>query len=1148
MVTKYQMISYLAEDTAKEIAKNGQEWTRYLTTAARLYKYPFNEQILIFAQRPDATACASLELWNEKMNCWVNRGAKGIALLDTENSYTRLKYVFDVSDVHKARRIGRDPNLWELREEHKETVLAQLEKTYGETDKNSSFEQRIMEISNRIALDYYEELLPEIEYVKEGSFLEELDELNVGVRLRDTLSSSIAYTILSRCGADMELWKDEQGFEYISDFNTMKTLSVVGTATTDMCKPLLMEIGRTIGAYDRQIARRKAQEKANAGRTQTSLENTEKVLANEADTDYNALKRESEKELQNNQEIEIQSKKEDAAHETDIRKERGLSDSEPDSERGTGGNADEVRYDAEELLTGTPERDLSGHDTGGRAESTLSGDTGAGRAENGSPERTDGESRGSERGTESSRSDEVGSEDEQHQTFSGGDRADGTDLQLENDIQEEEIPEPDSGEHSLSGSFFPKLSETEQGEDLQRGILCSDEFLKHKRPEIAGYFQIEQDAKIQADYLRNSFRMEEYTEFNIGEMRGGYRADEDGITLWKGNYLTREAESRLSWEEARFLVNSYMEDGVYLLPGETAERIETAGMYQQLDLFSMFTEQAGNLAMKQAETVTPIRSETKIPPEQIADILRSGGGRDNSRKRIYTKYQQGKTPEEMAAFLQKEYGTTGKGFEFDGKQLAVWFNEDGMRVGYGTSTERPVLQMNWQEVEAKIRSQVVNGTYMGANEAYLTDEAERDRIAGHLFFFFRDGMGELPEELGLKAGNYPEAHARMIEYLSTKEGVELVASHMDQALHQLETGEKKLRFRSVMPKEELREELDNKQKFIGQIMTSKSPVRSCEDVDEAALSYAEVKALATGNPYIKEKMDLDIQVSKLKLMKANHTSQKYRLEDNIAKHYPQQITILKERISGLQADIQTAKTNLPADKEFFSMRVGNKVYTDKKEAGTALVEMCKEIKSVNAPAVIGEYAGFKMAVSFDSFNHKFVMNIKGQLSHNLEIGVDPLGNISRINHALEAMTKELAEASTKLENVERQLETAKVEVTKPFAQEAELSEKLDRLSALNALLNMDEKGDDGIGMEDDKSELGTEQVADTRKPYPIENTRHNYAVENGNPQGMRLTAAMADKPAQRVSLKEKLETMKVKAAGNNIENSVQRDKGKEEYL
>lgn len=178
------------------------------------------------------------------------------------------------------------------------------------------------------------------------------------------------------------------------------------------------------------------------------------------------------------------------------------------------------------------------------------------------------------------------------------------------------------------------------------------------------------------------------------------------------------------------------------------------------------------------------------------------------------------------------------------------------------------------------------------------------------------------------------------------------------------------------------------------------------------------------------------------------------------------------------------------------------------------MEMCKEIKTVNAPAVIGEYAGFKMAVSFDSFNHKFVMNIKGQLSHNLEIGSDPLGNISRINHALESMTKELAEARTKLDNVEHQLETAKVEVTKPFAQEAELAEKLDRLSALNALLNMDEKGDDGIGMEDDTLEPGEERVA--------------------------------DKSAQRVSLKERLAEMQTRVAGSGVEKAeMQKLKGKE---
>jgi len=367
--------------------------------------------------------------------------------------------------------------------------------------------------------------------------------------------------------------------------------------------------------------------------------------------------------------------------------------------------------------------------------------------------------------------------------------------------------------------------------------------------------------------------------------------------------------------------------------------------------------------------------------------------------------------------------------------------------------------------------------------------------------------------------------------------------------------------------------IENKQKFIGQIMTSKSPVRSCEDVDEAALTYAEVKALATGNPYIKEKMDLDIQVSKLKLMKANHTSQKYKLEDNIAKHYPQQIAILKERIDGMEADIQTAKTNLPADKEKFFMKVGDKPYTDRKEAGTALVEMCKEMKNVNVPATVGEYAGFKMAVSFDSFNHKFVMNLKGQLSHNLEIGSDPLGNIARINHALESMPKQLSEAQTKLENVERQLEIAKVEVTKPFAQEAELGEKLERLSALNALLNMDEKGDDALGMDDVPEEENEgqetsghdvnhsalqndlkpeqeektgirESVADAPTLYPVENARHNYAVDNGNPQGLKLTAGMADRLVQKISLKERLEAFKSKVSGTEKQEKY-KEKGKE---
>ena len=253
--------------------------------------------------------------------------------------------------------------------------------------------------------------------------------------------------------------------------------------------------------------------------------------------------------------------------------------------------------------------------------------------------------------------------------------------------------------------------------------------------------------------------------------------------------------------------------------------------------------------------------------------------------------------------------------------------------------------------------------------------------------------------------------------------------------------------------------IENKQKFISQIMTSKSPVRSCEDVDEAALTYAEVKALATGNPYIKEKMDLDIQVSRLKLMKANHTSQIYRLEDNIAKNYPKQIEILQERIRGFQTDMETVRKNLPADKDNFFMKVGNRIFTDKKEAGTAILAMCQEMDSLQQMVEIGEYAGMKMKVTFDSFNRKFVMSLKGELSHNFELGSDAFGNITRLHNVLDGMAGKLSEAETKLNNVTHQLETAKMEVQKPFSAEEELKEKMERLAELDALLNMDEKGE-----------------------------------------------------------------------------------------
>ena len=271
--------------------------------------------------------------------------------------------------------------------------------------------------------------------------------------------------------------------------------------------------------------------------------------------------------------------------------------------------------------------------------------------------------------------------------------------------------------------------------------------------------------------------------------------------------------------------------------------------------------------------------------------------------------------------------------------------------------------------------------------------------------------------------------------------------------------------------------LENKQKFISQIMTSKSPVRACDDVDDTALTYAEIKALATGNPYIKEKMDLDIQVSKLKLMRANHTSQIYSLESDIARRYPAEITAAKERIAGLKADLAVAKPLLEQDKEKFSITVEDRVYTDRKEAGSAILAACAAMKIAKTEGQIADLGGFAINSRFDAFAQTFKLTIKRQSSYTIELGSDPAGNIQRILNALASIEKTLPQVERRLETLQQQLAEAKEEVQRPFPQEAELNEKSARLAELNALLDMDEKGDDAaLGMD--------EEVTDSELPAP----------------------------------------------------------------
>ena len=274
--------------------------------------------------------------------------------------------------------------------------------------------------------------------------------------------------------------------------------------------------------------------------------------------------------------------------------------------------------------------------------------------------------------------------------------------------------------------------------------------------------------------------------------------------------------------------------------------------------------------------------------------------------------------------------------------------------------------------------------------------------------------------------------------------------------------------------------VENKQKFIAQIMTSKLPVRSAEDVDETALSYAEIKALATGNPLIIEKCQLEMDVNKLKMLHASHLSQRYALEDKVLKEFPREIKRLTERIAGFKADIETVSKH-PADKDHFPpMKIGGIHYAEKADAGRAILEACRAMTSPD-PVQLGEYRGFGMILSFDSYSKEYRVTLSGALSHTVKLGTDIHGNITRIDNGLESFEGSLKTCERQLADNQTQLESAKGEIDRPFPQEQEYAEKSARLKEVNILLNMDEKDHEIFDAEPDEGDVEPPQRTPDRE-------------------------------------------------------------------
>ena len=545
MASKYQYMAALSKHTAHEITSNPVRWLSFLNTAASVYKYPFNDQLMIYAQRPDTPACATMEVWNRKMNRWVNRGAKGIALIDDTGPRRQLKYVFDIRDTHLGR-FGKTPYLWRLKEDHTDAIRDHLIDAYGLDADTQYLRDALMETARQSVMENLDTYFADFRTAVEGSFLEELDELNQMVRFRETLINSVQYMLLYRCGLEPENTFDTEDFSFITDFNTLAAVSQIGFATSEIAKPILIDIGREIRTQERETQRR-----------------------NSINLNYNYMEETAEAEIKGGQN-----------HETDIHPDRGLSDPEPDAGQRTRGDSGQVRDAAQDLSENTSGRDVSGAVTQRQVESASAGD----RPDGEQPDGTDHQpaapdQSGSRQGDEP---DGLGSAHERSASAGRGDRADRAGIQLtDTELQSEPEAEGDVPPASFILPVFP--TQDEQVAELEvytPPVMLNDavpqevldEMLRggsnHRGGEmrIAVLYMEELDAPARCKLLA-----EEFGTSGIGirldDRDYAIQYDPNGIQIAPGDSVFRAApEDRaiISWEEADQRISQLLSSGQYL--------------------------------------------------------------------------------------------------------------------------------------------------------------------------------------------------------------------------------------------------------------------------------------------------------------------------------------------------------------------------------------------------------------------------------------------------------------------------------------------------------------------------------------------------------------------------------------------------------
>lgn len=741
MPTKAELYAQMADKVATQLTGSWQEWAGFLTTASRLYKYPFHEQLMIYAQRPDATACAEYDLWNEKMGRYVRRGSKGIALVDDSGDRPRLRYVFDISDTG-TREHSRTPWLWQLEERHLDSVQAMLERTYDVS--GDDLAGQLTEVAGKLAEEYWTEHQQDFFYIIDGSFLEEYDEYNIGVQFKAAATVSITYALMSRCGLEPERYFDHEDFMAIFDFNTPSTIGALGTAVSQINQQVLRQIGVTVRNAEREATQ------------------------------------------------EERSKQDEQSH--DLHPERRLSDSRPEAEPAAGETPGQVRKDEESLPERTPSHPLQPDVAERETVPAPHRDRRDRPEQTGADDAPAGEGSGSHRGTESQRSHEVGGADEHLQSPGRGNPDGGAYQQLTLNLflseaeQIQSIDEAENVAHTSSAFSFAQ-------NDIDHVLRLGGNTDRQRERVVAAFEKQKTTAEI-AEILKTLY----HGGNGLGSVSAWYA--EDGIHLSHGKSVRYDRSAQvISWESAAKRVGELLESGQF---ASNVELAEAAG-YERSLLATKFwnlyhdlsedareagylsclseikgngfpeenhrlTEQLSDPAFRQtlkeeyAAFWTAYQQErdllrfhyhkpreiwenlkdldlprrtfssdlSQVPTvqhfiteDEIDAAMTSGSSFAGGKGRIYAFFMENHTDKEKVRFLKDEYGIGGRSHALSGATHSGE-DHDGKGLHY-KKQDCPDVHLNWEKVAKRITSLVQKGSYLTEQEQAQYDKIQAEK-------------------------------------------------------------------------------------------------------------------------------------------------------------------------------------------------------------------------------------------------------------------------------------------------------------------------------------------------------------------------------------------------------------------------------------